>query len=242
MREAGILLHISSLPGSFGCGDLGSESHRFIDQLQKSGQSYWQILPINPLDGQKGYSPYSPLSAFAGNYLFISQELLIEAGYLDQLSKPQKTQHEDRCDFCLAEKQKSDIVYRAYHLFLCEGTEKKRQRFAKFCSEQAYWLEDWGLFLALYRHHKKPWYEWEPTLRDRDAEALNKARDHFQEEIDQEYFTQFLFHEQWAQLREYCATHGVKLLVITSYSIHYTKLYDFAHAQWAGQFVCQRPC
>jgi hypothetical protein len=73
-RKSGILLHISSLPGSYGTGDIGHEAYRFIDFLSNSGQTYWQILPVNPVTGADNYSPYSTYSAFAGNLLLTHPE------------------------------------------------------------------------------------------------------------------------------------------------------------------------
>ena len=86
-RSAGILLHITSLPGNYPCGDFGPEAYKFARKLRQAKQKYWQILPLNPLDPSKGYSPYSPLSAFAGNTLFISPELLVEQGFLKESPK-----------------------------------------------------------------------------------------------------------------------------------------------------------
>ena len=82
-RKSGLLLHISSLPSGFGIGDLGPGAYRFADFLQRSRQTYWQILPINPTDHISAHSPYSSLSAFAANILFISPQLLIDEGLLD---------------------------------------------------------------------------------------------------------------------------------------------------------------
>ncbi|HPY60965.1 MAG TPA: 4-alpha-glucanotransferase, partial [Methanospirillum sp.] len=82
-RGSGILLHITSLPGDYGIGDLGPGAHRFVDFLKASGQRYWQILPVHPTDTRYDNSPYHALSAFAGNTLLISPEQLVTDGYLD---------------------------------------------------------------------------------------------------------------------------------------------------------------
>jgi len=83
-RKSGLLLHISSLPCEFGIGDLGPSAYQFVDFLYKTKQRYWQILPINPTDQVSGHSPYSSPSAFAGNTLFISPQLLVDDGLLDK--------------------------------------------------------------------------------------------------------------------------------------------------------------
>jgi len=77
-RSSGLLLHITSLPSAHGVGDLGPEAYRFADFLSASGQTYWQILPLTPVDPGAGFSPYSSPSAFAGNTLMISLEKLVE--------------------------------------------------------------------------------------------------------------------------------------------------------------------
>ena len=81
-RHSGILLHITSLPSKYGIGDMGSFAYAFLDFLASSGQKYWQILPVNPTDGINGNSPYSCSSAFAGNPLLISPEMMVIEGFL----------------------------------------------------------------------------------------------------------------------------------------------------------------
>lgn len=82
-RGAGILLHISSLTSPFGIGDLGPGAKMFADFLHRSGQKYWQLLPLNPTEQGQGHSPYSSISSRAGNTLFISPQLLVNEGLLD---------------------------------------------------------------------------------------------------------------------------------------------------------------
>ena len=81
-RHSGILLHITSLPSKYGIGDMGSFAYAFVDFAASCGQKYWQILPINPTDGINGNSPYSCSSAFAGNPLLISPEMMVIEGFL----------------------------------------------------------------------------------------------------------------------------------------------------------------
>jgi len=83
-RRSGILLHITSLPSAYGIGDLGPGAYAFADFLQRSRQSCWQGLPLNPTDPFYGNSPYSSVSAFAGNTLLISPDRLLEEGLLSR--------------------------------------------------------------------------------------------------------------------------------------------------------------
>ena len=83
-RASGVLLHISSLPSAYGIGDLGPEAYEWVDFLYKSKQTYWQILPLNPTEEINGHSPYSSNSAFAGNTLLISPDLLVKDGLLSK--------------------------------------------------------------------------------------------------------------------------------------------------------------
>ena len=81
-RGSGILLHITSLPSPYGIGDLGTGAYRFADFLAEANQRFWQILPLNQTCTAYGNSPYSSFSAFAGNTLFISPDLMVENGTL----------------------------------------------------------------------------------------------------------------------------------------------------------------
>ena len=77
-RGAGVLFHISSMPGEYGIGVFGNEARHFVDKISDMGFTYWQVLPFNPIDSAN--SPYCSPSAFAGNYLFINPRGLVEMG------------------------------------------------------------------------------------------------------------------------------------------------------------------
>src|SRR5680860_931975 len=83
-RSSGLLLHITSLPSPFGIGDMGKNAYQFIDFLHQSGYRYWQLLPINPTEASFNHSPYSSFSAFAGNPLLVSPNLLVKEGLLSK--------------------------------------------------------------------------------------------------------------------------------------------------------------
>jgi 4-alpha-glucanotransferase len=175
-RGSGILLHITSLPSSYGVGDLGPEAYRFVDFLKKTKQRYWQVLPLNPTDPLYGNSPYSSVSAFAGNTLLISPDLLLE----EALLSTKDLEHippfpEDHCAFSKVIRYKGKLLERAYQHF--NQRWKGREPFEAFCSENSSWLEDFSVFVVLKKHFDgKVWNQWPKKLRDRNLKALKEIK------------------------------------------------------------------
>ncbi|PKL43301.1 MAG: 4-alpha-glucanotransferase [Planctomycetes bacterium HGW-Planctomycetes-1] len=211
-RGSGILLHITSLPSPFGIGDLGPWAYRFADFLSQTNQSYWQILPLNPTDLACGNSPYSSISAFAGNTLLISPELLVEQGLLspdDVAHKPSFTA--ERTDYASVIPYKGRLFNRAFEHFKHHGDEKKACE--EFCAQNREWLEDVALFTVIKNHHQgRVWQEWEAGFRDRDRESIETINIDFQEAIEREKFLQYLFFKQLHSLKNYCNNKGIKLI------------------------------
>jgi len=144
IRRSGILLHVTSLPSPFGIGDMGPGAYAFADFLSAAGQSLWQVLPLTPTTGICGNSPYSSPSAFAGNELLISPELLVqdgllEASHLDGLWG----QPEDRADYDAAWRCKPGLIDAAFDRFRRE--DGLQGGFETFCRENGFWLEDYAL-------------------------------------------------------------------------------------------------
>jgi 4-alpha-glucanotransferase len=210
-RKAGILLHISSLPGKYGVGDFGPEAYEFAKQLRNSGQKIWQILPLNPLDGSKWFSPYSPLSAFAGNALFISPEKLFASGYLDKLPKQKQQKSGFRADYHQAQKEKNIILDKAFQQFKKQGNSEKLTSFRKFCKEEAYWLDAWSMYIVLRKKFNKPWFQWSEDLRDRHPESIQEVIKVHADDIEKEQFYQFLFYEQWGKLKKQCKQWDIEI-------------------------------
>lgn len=209
-RSSGILLHITSLPGPYGIGDLGPEAYKFLGFLEASGHSYWQLLPLNPTDKIYKHSPYSTHSAFAGNPLLISPELLAEAGYVDQKEiKALKRSRTDKVDFEPVEAFKNTLFDHAW-----ENFRKQKHRdplFGEFMEDHAYWLDNYCLYLALRNKFEgKSWIDWPPELRDRDPKAIKKAHSEMDEAIKKEKFIQFLFFSQWKALMAEAHNRNVK--------------------------------
>jgi len=205
-RSSGILLHPTSLPGPFGVGDLGPEAVRFLDALSESGQSLWQVLPLNP----PGYSdsPYQCYSAFAGNPLLISPERLVEWKLLTpkMIADPPEFPH-GRVDYDAVGGYKNGLLKKAYKRF------HEDESYAAFREENASWLDDYALFMALLEHHDgKPWNEWEPGLAHRDPEAMDGARNDLAERVGFYAFSQYLFYRQHGELKREAAERGIMLI------------------------------
>ncbi|MBF0122293.1 MAG: 4-alpha-glucanotransferase [Candidatus Omnitrophica bacterium] len=211
-RSCGILCHISSLPSSFGIGDLGPEAYRFVDFLSKSGQRWWQILPINPTEPGLANSPYSSFSAFAGNPLFISPELLVKEGFLDKNDIVGLTLIPgDKVDYEAAAAVREALVNKAYARH-CSRWLRSRS-FENFCVRESSWLNDFSLFVVMKRHfHGVSWSDWAVDLRDRDPGALDDFSAGHAISIDREKFAQYLFFRQWAALGAYCSRKDVGLI------------------------------
>ncbi len=210
-RASGILLHLTSLPAKFGVGDLGPEAHRFVDLLAASGQSYWQILPLNPTGPAHGDSPYESSSAFAGNSLLISPELMVRDGLLSEDDLPSPARFgEGRVDYAAARALKEDLIQRAHQRF---KRGRKKAAFKDFCAAEAHWLDDFALFTVLGAAAKtSSWPEWPLELRDRRRKALAEVRREGLEAYDRVRFGQYLFFKQWFALKDYAHKKGVHLI------------------------------
>lgn len=211
-RRSGILLHPTSLPGRFGIGDLGHPAYQLVDFLAAAGQTYWQILPLNPTG--YGDSPYQTLSAFAGNPMLISIEKLIEIGHLsaaDVQDVPFFPQ--DRVDFGAVIYHKTRLLDRAFANFRARAPAHQRESLARFCEEQASWLDEFALFMALKKAHQlRPWQEWEPEVAARQPAALRHWRESLTDEIENQKYRQWQFFHQWLALKEYANQRGVRII------------------------------
>ena len=207
-RRSGILLHPTSLPVD-GVGDLGAYAYRFVDWLALAGQTLWQILPLAATEA----SPYNGLSAFAGNTLLISPDLLVEDGLLDEdEARAPGGFTPGRADFAESAAWKEPLLRRAHAAFRASGSPGLRARFADFRERQAAWLDDWCLFRALRESLGGPWTRWPEPLRRRDPAALADARMHLADEIEREAMAQFLFDRQWGELRRYANGRGILVI------------------------------
>lgn len=214
-RSSGLLLHISSLPGKYGIGTMGQEAFDFIDFLEKSGQTYWQILPTTPTLSQFGFSPYSSYSSFAGDPLLISVEEILKKKWADDELKDflPKERNDDFINFSGVEDFKYDFLKNAYECFFKNGNEEEKVEFKKFKKNEAYWLDDFSLFVSLAKETGTfYWVKWKRKVRERDFDELNRLRGKLREEIEYWKFTQFLFFSQWAELLKKAKESGVSII------------------------------
>ena len=207
MRSSGILMHITSLPGPYGVGTMGKQAFAFVDFLKDAGQKLWQILPLSPTG--YGDSPYQSCSAFAGNHYLIDLDLLVEEGLLtnDEITGIRWCRKEEKADFGLLYNNRLKVLRLAYNRFT--GSES----FDAFCRENAGWLDDFALFMALKEANGgKPWYDWAEDLKHRRAEAMDAARESLADEIRFCSFVQFLFFRQWNTLHSYANDNGIQII------------------------------
>ena len=207
MRESGILMHVTSLPGPYGVGTLGKYAYEFVDFLKKAGQSCWQILPLNPTGF--GDSPYQSCSAFAGNHYLIDLDAVAEQGLLQksELDAVCWGDREDSVDFGCLYQNKLPVLQLAFARFTDDAA------LDRFCAEQSSWLPDFALYMALKEENcGAPWYQWEAKLKFRDPDAMWSARRRLTERIRFYCFVQYLFYGQWKQLHCYAKENGISII------------------------------
>ncbi|MGD2245820.1 MAG: 4-alpha-glucanotransferase [Candidatus Aminicenantes bacterium] len=210
-RGSGIFLHITSLPSSFGIGDLGPWAYRFVDFLAEAKQAYWQILPLNPIEPAFGNSPYLSYSAFACNPLLLSLELMVQEGLLGEEDIiPDKHLHSERVDYDSVVVFKRKLFQTAFQRF---KQRKDKSDYERFCMENTSWLDDFVLFVALKeRFQKRVWSDWPPDVRDRQKEELQAMKKALHDDMDRERFLQYEFKRQWSALRSYCQEKGIQVI------------------------------
>ena len=209
-RSNGILMHITSLPSSYGIGDFGPEAYSFADKLAEAGCSYWQLLPLGPTG--YGNSPYAARSTFAGNEMLISPEFLYRDGYLNKEDLIHPEFPEERVDFQLVDEWKKPLLKKAALNFL----EKKgnTKAFKEFIKRESFWLEDYALFMVLYeKYYDARWHSlWDKKEGFRDEKTIKSLKKEKKSEIMIWYALQFLFDQQLSELRAYVNSLGIKTI------------------------------
>ncbi|WP_305906792.1 4-alpha-glucanotransferase [Methylomarinum sp. Ch1-1] len=202
-RRAGILLHITSLPGAGQCGDLGEEAYNFIRFLHDAGISVWQTLPLGIPHGDG--SPYQCMSAHAGNPALISIEWLENKGWLQRTGRAEVSYE----GYGLVI---SNLVRKAFQGFKELATGTEQEDFVSFCSEKAYWLDEFALFYALHKKFGgRSWNHWPEYLKQREPKAIREARKRLSETIEIIKFEQYVFYNQWQELKLFAEQHDVLL-------------------------------
>ncbi len=229
-RLSGVLLHITSLPSYGGVGDFGPAAYGFVDFLVSAKQRLWQVLPLNPTG--YGSSPYSALSAFAGNSLLISLERLVEAGWLTSDRIAGLPGHNGSCDFETAFAQKHPLVEEAAANFLDQAGPEDRMRFQRFAQENISWLTDWALYAVLRRRFGyKVWNDWPLEYACRQQDAISALMNESGRELAVEQVIQFFFQEQWTALRCYCKDRGIRILGDVAIFVSYDSADVWTHPE-----------
>ena len=210
-RGAGLLLHVTSLPSRYGVGDVGPAAFTWMDRLCDAGQSWWQALPLGPT----GYanSPYQALSSFAGYWLLISPDALIEDGLIRTSDCEGRAFPVEFVDYDAVTTFKRSLVEIAWGNF-CRGERPElRAAYEQFCNSQAHWLDDYALFRALKTRYNGAYYlEWPSELVRRVPQALAQARQELEAAIQKVCFAQFLLFRQGRSLKEYARAKGIRLI------------------------------
>lgn len=209
-RSSGILMPMSSLPSPYGIGTMGRAAYEFVDFLKAAGQRYWQLLPMGPTS--YGDSPYASFSTFAGNPYFIDLDMLVEEGLLKKadLKGIRWSVKKDRVDYGLIFQSRFRVLRRAWQ----NGREELEEKVAAFRRENAGWLEDYALFMAVKgKFNLAAWTQWpDEAIRLHKPEAVAEYSRELKEEIDFYVFMQFLFFRQWEALRSYAQEAGVQFI------------------------------
>ena len=210
-RSAGVLLHITSLPGPHGMGDFGPDAYRFVDWLASAGQGLWQWLPSTPIG--PGDSPYQGVSAFAGSQWMVALEPLVERGWLAAPALPQGGFDADKVDYGCVLPWREAQLRAAAAGFAAKATPADRAAHVAWSTAQADWLDDYALFMAIRSPRGgQPWWQWPAPLARREEAALAAARKEHAAEIAFWKFVQWCFDTQCAALKRYANDKGVSLM------------------------------
>lgn len=219
-RQSGTLLHPTSLPGKYGIGDLGTEAYKFIDFLEETGQSLWQVLPLGPTGF--GDSPYASFSTHAGNPLMISPQILMDQGFLEEDDFIHEPVFDKKSvDFGSLIPWKKNLLNKAVEQFQVESF--KNSHFQDFCREESHWLDDYSLFISIKEYYDikalsqgvsgAMWSNyWDKDIALKEPNAVKKWRNFLQTEIEKNKILQFFFFEQWLKLKQYANKKGIQII------------------------------
>ncbi|MBA3643605.1 MAG: 4-alpha-glucanotransferase [Chloroflexia bacterium] len=211
-RASGILAHPTSFPGPHGIGDLGEGGYRFVEWLAQAGQQLWQVLPLCPIG--PGNSPYASPSAFAGNPLLVSLDWLNGDGLLTEQDLREAPEFPStEIDFDRVQAFKLPLLQRAFDRFRRGAATNQRVAFDAFCRDEATWLDDYALFMAVKEAHDGvAWIDWDPAIALRQPDAMATWSEKLHNSIRCHKFIQFQFRRQWSELRQYAARHGIQIV------------------------------
>ncbi|MEI6614498.1 MAG: 4-alpha-glucanotransferase, partial [Chrysiogenales bacterium] len=233
-RASGLLLHITSLPGKYGCGTLGREAEVFSDFLAASGQSYWQVLPLGPVCPHWYFSPYSSPSAFAGNELLIDPEKMHAQGLITaaELRASEDGRENHFADLVKTARQKTTLLETASRSFSARKNQEEKIEFERFRHEQRHWLDDYALFRALADHFNTlQWTAWPTDIARRQSAALDYWRQKLAEPIAFWQFGQFVFFKQWLELKDYANRQGLRIIGDIPFYVNFESADAWSHPE-----------
>ena len=207
MRKSGVLLSVSSLPSKYGIGCFDEAAYKFVDDLVEAKQTYWQILPL----GITGYgdSPYQSFSTFAGNPYFISLDEFVKCGYLKEEDLPEADINSDYVDYSYLYENRYALLKKAYENSHITDNED----FKAYCKDNAWWLEDYALFMAIKASYDNQcWENWPLELRLRNDASLTEKRNELSDDINYHKFLQYYVWKQWYALKDYANSKGVEII------------------------------
>jgi 4-alpha-glucanotransferase len=229
-RMSGVLLHVTSLPSRGGVGDFGPAAYAFVDFLAAAKQRVWQVLPLNPPG--YGSSPYSAVSAFAGNPALISLERLAEEGWIAAERVEEWARLEEAVDLVAAAARKQPLIEEAAGNFLDRAGDAERARFQSFCQENMSWLPDYASFNVLRRRFGDvSWNQWPEEYALRKHDTLAAMLTEQGRELAVEQAVQFFFDEQWRALRAYCTERKVQILGDVAIFVNYNSAEVWTHPE-----------
>ena len=229
-RLSGVLLHVTSLPSYGGVGDFGPAAYEFVDFLAAAKQRLWQVLPLGPTG--YGSSPYSALSAFAGNPVLISLERLVQDGWIRAERIEGLPGHDGPADFGAAGTRKIPPIEEAAANFLDRAGDETRARFQSFCQNNISWLPDYAMFNVLLRRFGyRSWIDWPEEYAQRKHDALTSALTEHGRELAIEQAIQFFFDEQWGALRAYCRERDIRILGDVAIFVNYDSADVWTHPE-----------
>lgn len=210
-RSSGVLMHITSLPGEFGIGTFGKSAYDFVDFLEETKQTYWQILPLTTTS--YGDSPYQSFSAVAGNLNLIDFSLLKEDGLLEESDYVNVNfgENPEKVDYALLFEARRPILEKAV-----ANTSKNNEVLAeieKFEAENSSWLADYAEYMAIKESFGyKSFIHWDEDIKKGEEAAREKYRTELQDSIRYYTVTQYFFFKQWLALKEYANEKGIKII------------------------------
>jgi len=229
MRTSGVLLPVFSLPSGSGIGCISKEAYSFIDWMHEAHQKYWQILPMGPAGSWN--SPYQPLSCFAGDPVFIDPETLfhkklLTAQELRRCHSIFYTEKATRVNYELVHMDRHNILRKAFSRF------QPDEGYDSFCAQNAEWLDDYALFIALHDHFEdQSWTEWPEVLRTREADAIARYRNELHTEIDFHRWAQYEFFTEWSALKEYAHSKGIQIIGDIPFYVSYDSADCWMHPE-----------